>query len=223
MKKHIICLGDSNTHGYCADPADCADPQLARFNEDERWTCLLQKGLGEGCLVFEEGLSGRTTVFSDPLYEGLDALHYLWPCLKSHEPVSLLIIMLGTNDSKERFGMNAFAISLGMRRLVQRAQATECWGPGRKPNILIIAPPVIGEGVLTSPVADEMGTMGPGCVEKSQKLPAHLKRVAEETGCHFLDANQAGAEFNTIDFMHLTRSGHAALADTLVRVVPTLL
>ena len=26
----------------------------------------------------------------------LDALHYLWPCLKSHEPVRLLIIMLGT-------------------------------------------------------------------------------------------------------------------------------
>ena len=24
MKKHILCLGDSNTHGYCADPADCA-------------------------------------------------------------------------------------------------------------------------------------------------------------------------------------------------------
>ena len=33
MKKHIICLGDSNTHGYCADPADCTDPELARFNE----------------------------------------------------------------------------------------------------------------------------------------------------------------------------------------------
>ncbi len=223
MKKHIICLGDSNTHGYCADPADCADPQLARFNEDERWTCLLQKALGEDYLVFEEGLSGRTTVFSDPLYEGLDALHYLWPCLKSHEPVSLLIIMLGTNDIKERFGMNTFAISLGMRRLVQKAQTTECWGPGGKPNILIIAPPPIGEGILTSPVADEMGSMGSGCVEKSQKLPAPLKRVAEETGCHFLDASQAGAEFNTIDFMHLTRRGHAALADTLARLVPTLL
>ena len=24
MKKHILCLGDSNTHGYCADPNDCA-------------------------------------------------------------------------------------------------------------------------------------------------------------------------------------------------------
>lgn len=223
MKKHIICLGDSNTHGYCADPADCADPELARFNEDERWTCLLQKALGEDCKVFEEGLSGRTTVFTDPLYEGLDALHYLRPCLTSHEPVSLLIVMLGTNDSKEQFGMNAFAISLGMRRLVQKAQTTECWGPGGKPNILIIAPPIIEEGVLTSPVADEMGTMGHGCVEKSRKLPAYFKRVAEETGCHFLDANQVGAEFNTIDFMHLTRKGHAALADALAKLVPTLL
>ena len=48
MKKHIICLGDSNTHGYCADPADCADSALQRFNEDERWTKLLQKALGVG-------------------------------------------------------------------------------------------------------------------------------------------------------------------------------
>ena len=23
-RKHIVCFGDSNTHGYCADPADCA-------------------------------------------------------------------------------------------------------------------------------------------------------------------------------------------------------
>ena len=223
MKKHIICLGDSNTHGYCADPADCADSALQRFNEDERWTKLLQKALGEDYLVVEEGLSGRTTVFQDPLYEGLDALGYLWPCLKSHEPVSLLIIMLGTNDSKERFGMNAFAIGLGMRRLVQKAQATECWGPGGKPNILIVAPPAIGEGVLTSPVADEMGTMGPGCVEKSRRLPAEYKRVAAEVGCHFLDANEIGAEFNTIDFMHLTRRGHATLAAALAELVPTLL
>lgn len=225
MKKHIICLGDSNTHGYCADPADCADGALARFNEEERWTCLLQKALGEDYLVVEEGLSGRTTVFQDPLYEGLDALHYLYPCLKSHEPVGLLIIMLGTNDTKERFGMNPFAISLGMRRLVQRAQSvTDCWGPGGKPNILIIAPPAIGEGVLTSHVADEMGTMGPGCVEKSRRLPAYYKLIAQETGAHFLDANEvAGVEFNQIDFMHLTRKGHAALAAALAELVPTLL
>ena len=45
MKKHIVCFGDSNTHGYCADPNDTAG-HTDRFNEDERWTCLLQKTLG---------------------------------------------------------------------------------------------------------------------------------------------------------------------------------
>ena len=93
MKKHILCLGDSNTHGYCANPNDCADGGI-RFNEDERWTCLLQKGLGDNYLVTEEGLSGRTTVFADPLYENLDVFSYFWGLLKSHEYIDLLIIML---------------------------------------------------------------------------------------------------------------------------------
>ena len=42
MKKHILCLGDSNTHGYCADPNDCSDHGI-RFNEDERWTCVCKR------------------------------------------------------------------------------------------------------------------------------------------------------------------------------------
>ena len=100
MKKHIVCLGDSNTHGYCADPADCADGG-ARFNENERWTCLLQKALGEEYLVLEEGLSGRTTVFTDPLHESMPALDVAYPILMSHEPVDLLVIMLGTNDAQD--------------------------------------------------------------------------------------------------------------------------
>ena len=221
MKKHIVCLGDSNTHGYCADPADCADSALQRFNEEERWTQLLQKALGEEYLVIEEGLSGRTTVFDDPLYEHLSALDYIWPCLKSHEPVSLLIIMLGTNDIKERFGMNAYAVGLGMKRLVQKAQTIECWAGG-KPNILIISPPPIGEGIAASPVAEEMGTTGPSCVEKSRKLAGEYRRVAGETGCAFLDAGETGCEFNHIDFMHLTKKGHATLAAKLAQLVPQL-
>ena len=59
MKKHILCIGDSNTHGLCTDPSESAD-HGSRYNEEERWTCLLQKALGEEYLVIEEGLSGRT-------------------------------------------------------------------------------------------------------------------------------------------------------------------
>ena len=124
MKKHILCLGDSNTHGYCADPADCADHGI-RFNEDERWTCRLQTALGSDYLVTEEGLSGRTTVFVDPIHESMDALSVAYSLLKSHEVIDLLIIMLGTNDVKERFNANAACIGAGMERLILKAKSVD--------------------------------------------------------------------------------------------------
>nr|MCR5842548.1 lipolytic enzyme, G-D-S-L [Oscillospiraceae bacterium] len=122
MKKHIVCFGDSNTHGYCADPRDCADGG-DRFNEDERWTCLLQRALGSEYHVLEEGLGGRTSVFVDPLHESMDGISCIYPILMSHEPVDLLIIMLGTNDTKERFGANAPAIAIGMERLLLKCRS----------------------------------------------------------------------------------------------------
>ena len=218
MKKHIVCFGDSNTHGYCADPADCADGGI-RFNESERLTRRLQTLLGEAYLVVEEGLSGRTTCFDDPIHEGLSGLDYLYPCLKSHEDVDLLVIMLGTNDTKDRFYASAACIGIGMARLVKKAMATECWG-GKKPNILVIAPPHIGEGMLT---ADCAATMGSLCVEKSRELAKYYKMQCELIGCHFLDAQELGCEFNTIDYMHLTRKGHATLAKALAERIPGMI
>ena len=216
MKKHIVCLGDSNTHGYCADPADCADGG-ARFNENERWTCLLQKALGEEYLVLEEGLSGRTTVFSDPLHEAMPALDVAYPILMSHEPVDLLVIMLGTNDTKERFCVNPACIARGLERLVDKCKCIPCWGD-HKPNILLIAPPHIGDKMEQSEV---MPAMGLGCAAKSRELAKHYAVVAQNQGCAFLDA-EGVAEFNEVDYMHLTRKGHAQLAEKLAQIVPTL-
>lgn len=214
MKKHIVCLGDSNTHGYCADPADCSDSALQRFNEDERWTCLLQKKLGDDYLVIEEGLSGRTTVFEDPLHEAMPALPYIYPCLKSHEPVSMLIIMLGTNDTKERLGANASCIALGMERLVRKAMTVDCWGPDGKPNILIVCPPPIDERIEQTECGQPMGK---GCSEKSRDLPGYYGKTAGLLKVHCLNA--ADCEFNTIDYMHFTKKGHAQLADKLAKLV----
>lgn len=217
MKKHILCLGDSNTHGYCTDPADSADGALGRFNEDERWTCLLQQRLGEEYLVIEEGLSGRTTVFQDPTEEGMAAIDYLFPCMKSHKPIALLIIMLGTNDTKERFGANPHTIGLGMERLVQKAKATHYWQG--QPNILVVSPAPIGpELELVDPDTD----MGKGCSQKSFRLAEEFRLVAQRNGVHFLDAAQLGAVCNKIDFMHLTREGHRNLAEGLAARIPGL-
>lgn len=122
--KTIICYGDSNTHGYNSSNG-------GRFSTKERWPCLLDALLPKNYTVKEEGLSGRTAVFEDPLFEGLNGLSYLYPCLMTHEPVDLLIIMLGTNDTKERFGATPENIAKGMERLVQKAIASkEAWRNG---------------------------------------------------------------------------------------------
>lgn len=216
MKKHIVCFGDSNTHGYCAEPFDCADGG-DRFNEAERWTCLLGQALGDDYLVLEEGLGGRTTVFSDPLTEGLCGIDVLFPVLMTHSPVDLLILMLGTNDTKERFGCNAECISVGMERLIAKAKSIECWANG-VPNILLIAPPHILDGLYDGPFG---GIMGAGCPQKSRDLAHFYAAVAQRRGCAFLDA-EGIAEFNKTDCMHLTRKGHRALAEKLAELVPQL-
>ena len=212
MKKHIVCLGDSNTHGYCADPNDCADSG-DRFNENERWPRVLEKLLGEDYLVLEEGLSGRTTVFPDPLHEGMPALDVAVPVLMSHEPVDLLIIMLGTNDTKDRLGMNAACIALGMGRLVDKCRSIPCWG-NHAPNILVVCPPHIGRE-LKDPC------MGDSCAEKSEELAKFMEPAVTSRGCAFLDA-EGIAEFNQVDYMHLTKKGHADLATKLASLIPGL-
>lgn len=218
MRKHIVCFGDSNTHGYCADPADCAD-HGDRFNEDERWTCLLQEKLGKGYLVLEEGLSGRTTCFEDALHESMSGLDAIYATLMSHEPVDLLVIMLGTNDTKERFGVNAAAIGVAMQRLIMKAKSVPCWGT-HEPKILIVAPPWIGEGLYTNEAAG--GPMGMGCPERSRGLAKYFKQAADLLGCAFMDA-EGVAEFNKVDYMHLTARGHSQLAEALSKKISEIL
>lgn len=212
--KHIVCFGDSNTHGYCAE-------NNGRFDENQRWTCLLQKSSGEDYLILEEGLSGRTTCFDDPIHEGLNGLNYIYPCLMSHEPVDLLIIMLGTNDTKERFGSSAACIALGLKRLIAKAIATtDCWRDG-KPNILVVTPQNIGREYADTEVG---ATMGRGCAEKSEELAAEYEKIAELMGCHYMDANQVITEGpNQIDFMHLTAEGHRQLAAALLQKIHEIL
>lgn len=91
-----------------------------KISEEVRWPCLLQEKLGDEYQIIEEGLPGRTSVMDDPLLEGMNGMDYIVPCIKSHAPVELVIIMLGTNDTKERFGLTAHNIAQGITRLAKR-------------------------------------------------------------------------------------------------------
>lgn len=208
--KTIVCFGDSNTHGYNSF-------NMGRFTEKERWTCLLADLLGPGYLVREEGLSGRTTSFDDPLFEGLNGFSYIHACMLTHEPLDLLIIMLGTNDVKERFSATPENITKGLERLVTKAIHTpEAWRD--KSNILIIAPPPIEEGYYETDIGPEMGK---GCIEKSRALASLYEKTAKRLNCHFLDAASIpGVGMYPYDHMHLSLEGHKRLAEKLAGLIP---
>lgn len=107
----------------------------------------------------------------------MNALSVIYSLLKSHEVIDLLIIMLGTNDVKERFGANTACIGAGMERLILKAKSVDCWGT-KQPNILVVAPPPIGAGFHDA-------VMGAGCVEKSAGVAEQLRIVAERRACIF--------------------------------------
>lgn len=113
--RRILCYGDSNTWGYDAAADD-------RFPEEVRWTGVLQQLLGEGFRVIEEGQPGRTTVWDDPIEEHRNGKTALYSVLESQSPVDLVVLMLGTNDLKPRFSLNAFDIAAGLERLVRIIQ-----------------------------------------------------------------------------------------------------
>ena len=209
MKKRIVIFGDSNTWGYDAKSG-------GRFNEEIRWPMVAAKLLGESYRGDEEGLCGRTTCLDDPFNEGLSGLDYLLPCLQSHSPLDMLVIMLGTNDCKERFSLTGANIALGMRRLAMKALAADVWRD--KPNILIIAPgPILKECEL-SDVGKNMGK----CSDKSYELAGEYKLVAEDLNVGFLDAAPY-VEMNDIDFMHLTEDSHKVLAKKVSEVIKNTL
>ena len=84
--KHILCYGDSNTHGYI--------PGGGRYDDDTRYTGILAKLLGSDYRIIEEGLNSRTSSFDDPFEPYKNGMDCLVPCLDSHKPLNLTILML---------------------------------------------------------------------------------------------------------------------------------
>ena len=176
MEKRIICFGDSNTFGYCTRPDGIG---YDRYDENTRWPCVLQKYLGPEYLIFEEGVIGRNTSFDDPIREGMNGLKAVSSSVAAHEPVDLMIVMLGTNDVKERFQAGPDRIASGMERLLVKAAETPGWRNGT-PRILVMSPPRISREKNVE------------YHEKSSALAGLYAGIAEKHGWAFLDADAVG-------------------------------
>ena len=204
--KTIVCFGDSNTYGR--DPVT-----KGRLDKNTRWPGVLQDTLGDDYDVIEEGLNGRTTVWDDPVRGGpkRNGSLYLLPCLESHAPINLLIMMLGTNDLKARFAVTPYDIGESMGFLIEIAQNSRSGIKVKGPDILLMAPPPLGE--LT-----EWAETFQGGVEKSKTLSKYYESVASAYGCLFLDTGTI-IQSSKMDGLHYDPEDHHKLGKAVADIV----
>lgn len=206
--RRILCFGDSNTWGY--DPAT-----QERFDEATRWTGVLQAALGRDFAVIEEGLNGRTTVWNDPIEGHKNGHDYLVPCLESHRPLDLVVLMLGTNDLKRRFSLSAYDIAQGVAVLLRAVSYSGAGRDGQPPRVLLLAPPP------TARLSD-FAEMFEGAGPKSLLLGQHYRVVAEQGHAAFLDTATV-VRTSDIDGIHLEAAEHAKLGRAVAHEVLALI
>ena len=157
-----------------------------RFPRDVRWPARLATALGDEAEVITEGLNGRTATIESPVAEGRNGLPYLVPCLRSHAPVDLLVIYLGTNDA---YWLEPIMVARSIGRLVKIARAAEAGPGGGGPDVLVVCPPPFG----------------------GYQLAPAFREVCDQLGCELLDLDGV-ATYSDLDDTHLEEAGHIAVA-----------
>jgi lysophospholipase L1-like esterase len=208
-KKTVLCYGDSITWGY--NPAT-----QNRMNLDERWTGILANELKEDYLVVEEGLKGRTTTWNDPI-DGAskNGLNYLIPCLESHKPIDLCILLLGLNDLKKRFSLPSVEIARGITVIIQVIKNSKTGVGGKAPKILLVTPPII------NPV-EGLSQEFRNSHNKSRKLPGYYEKIAQDYGLEFLDISKI-INVSKFDGVHIDVDEQLKLGNIIIKKVKEIM
>lgn len=212
MKKRIVCYGDSNTWGY--------HPKgIGRMPEDVRWTGVMAALLGSGYTVIEEGLNGRTTVWDDPIEGFKNGRDYIIPCVNSHSPFDLIIIMLGTNDLKCRFSLSPRDIAQGASVLVRDVLTNDYFDGIKPPKVLLVSPVLIGENIENAFFGSMFGNTA--CA-RSKEFAKYFKEFADMLGVDFIDAGEHAFP-SKYDELHIDEEGHASLGKAMAKKVKEII
>ncbi len=209
--KTVLAFGDSLTWGFQAGT-------WTRHAFDDRWPNVLAAGLAGKARVIEEGQNGRMTVHDDPyVLENRSGAVALPILLSSHQPLDLVIIMLGSNDLKWEGRQRAVDARLGMAKLIEIIR-TFAYNPGGSlPQILLAAPPH-----LCKTPDEDFAFYFDHAIAESKNFAHQYQRLATEMKCHFFDA--AGvAEPNPIDGVHLDAKNTRAIGTALIPLVKNIL
>lgn len=209
--KNILAFGDSLTWGFIAGSWE-------RHPFEVRWPNALAAGLGGKARVIEEGHNGRTTVFDDPTcFDDRNGSKALPVLLSTHQPLDLVIIMLGTNDIKFANRCRAFDAAMGMTRLIEIVQKFSFLPAFKTPQVLIMSPPAL------VPTTDEwFNDLWGHAIGESKLFAQHFYRVAKDMGVQFFDAGTV-AKADPTDGGHLDAANTQAIGKALVPVVKGIL
>ena len=203
---NILCFGDSYTWGY--DPVNAK-----RYARDVRWPGVLQSTLGSGYHIVEEGLCGRATVWVDPVEGDKSGARHLLPLLHSHAPLDLVIIALGANDLKDRFGVGPNDIAQSLCRLVDIIRKSETSFTVPPPEPLVLCPPPHGD-MTTSP----FGEIFAGGKTKSQALWAAVQKHCAEKNVRCVNTAE-WIEVSPADGLHFSADTQRTLGETLTKII----
>jgi lysophospholipase L1-like esterase len=185
---------------------------------DARWPGVMEIALaeqGHSVRVIEDCLNGRRTVWEDPFKPGRNGLAGLAQRIEVNSPLSLVLLMLGTNDFQSMHPHTAAHAAQGIATLVGAIRQAPIEPGMPVAPILVIAPPPI----LTprGPIAAKFT----GAAEKSSGLAEAYRVISGELGCHFFDA--AGVtSASAVDGIHLDADQHRSLGRALARFITAL-
>lgn len=210
---HILIYSDSLTWGIIPNTRN-------RLAFDERWPGVLENKLnasGQRIRVIEDCLNGRRTVWDDPFKPGRNGRQGLAQHIEVHSPLSLVILMLGTNDFQFSHPYNnAWSAAQGIAVLVNEIRKAPIEPGMPVPPILIVCPPQIyaPQGALAAKF--------PGAAERSAGLAQAYAQIASDLDCHYFDANTATAA-SVVDGVHLDADQHLKLGNALAEAVRGIL
>ena len=212
-KYRIVCFGDSLTWGW--KPQD-----FTRFPEDVRWPGVLQDRLGSDFQIIEEGQSSRTINCDDPAEGEKNGSKYIIPCIESHYPFDMLIVMLGTNDCKEKFSLCSLNIMVEMRTFLEKVISYSHFKWNDSIKILLMSPPHMGENIEKSWLG-EMFHLHNG-VRKSKELAPYYKMIADTLKIDFMDAAKI-VKASNFDSIHLDAENQIKLGEAVAEKVKSIL
>ena len=189
-----------------------------RLAFDARWPGVMEIALNErrqSVRVIEDCLNGRRTVWDDPFKPGRNGLVGLAQRIEVNSPLTLVILMLGTNDFQSMHPHTAWHAAQGIATLVGAIRQARIEPGMPVPPVLIVAPPpiLIPRGPLAAKFA--------GAGDKAAGLADAYRTTASELSCPFFDAGSV-TPASAVDGIHLDAEQHRILGLALARFVASI-